>query len=143
MYYTRSDFLGTKYQIYDSQPPYEGAKASNSRSTRRFGSKRISPQVPSANYETGYVHYKFNLLKSRGPRRMHCILQSPITSSSTEQDLQLLDINEDDATKLVNKPQIGMTSGNSCNLLLNLTSKYLKQGKEFTNIQLEKTYLVS
>ncbi|XP_078151413.1 tubby-like F-box protein 1 isoform X2 [Carex rostrata] len=103
----RSDFLGTKYQIYDSQAPYEGAKASNSRSTRRFGSKRISPQVPSANYETGHVHYKFNLLKSRGPRRMHCTLQSPISSSSTEQDPQPSDRNEDDATKSVmNKPQI-------------------------------------
>ncbi|KAJ4787796.1 Tubby-like F-box protein [Rhynchospora pubera] len=103
----RSDFLGTKYQIYDSQPPYEGAKATSSRSTRRFGSKRISPQVPSANYETGYIHYKFNLLKSRGPRRMHCTLQSPISSKSTEQNPQLSDRNEDDATKLVvNKPQI-------------------------------------
>ncbi|KAF3339827.1 tubby-like F-box protein 1 [Carex littledalei] len=104
----RSDFLGTKYQIYDSQAPYAGAKASNSRSTRRFGSKRISPQVPSANYETGHAHYKFNLLKSRGPRRMHCTLQSPISSSFTEQDPQPSDRNEDDATKLVmNKPQIG------------------------------------
>ncbi|KVH93073.1 tubby-like F-box protein 7 [Cynara cardunculus var. scolymus] len=65
-----SDFLGTKFTIYDSQPPHNGAKHSSSRAGRRFTSKQISPQVPAGNFEIGEVSYKFNLLKSRGPRRM-------------------------------------------------------------------------
>ncbi|KAL8167623.1 hypothetical protein V2J09_009122 [Rumex salicifolius] len=68
----RSDFLGTNFMIYDSEPPYKGAKPSSSHSTRRFASKRISPQVPAGNFDVGKVSYKFNLLKSRGPRRMVC-----------------------------------------------------------------------
>lgn len=73
----RSDFLGTKFTFYDSQPPYDGAKASNGRSGRRFANKQISPQVPAGNFKIGHVSYKFNLLKTKGPRRMHCILQLP------------------------------------------------------------------
>lgn len=72
-----SDFLGTNFTIYDSQPPHDGAKPSNSRSTRRFASKQISPQVPAGNFEVGQLSYKFNLLKSRGPRRMICSLKCP------------------------------------------------------------------
>ncbi|XP_077251118.1 tubby like protein 7 isoform X2 [Tasmannia lanceolata] len=71
----RSDFLGTKFTIYDNQPPYDGAKPSSNRASRRFASKQISPQVPAGSFEIGHVSYKFNLLKSRGPRRMLCTLQ--------------------------------------------------------------------
>nr|GEW87691.1 tubby-like F-box protein 7 [Tanacetum cinerariifolium] len=73
-----SDFLGTKFTIYDSQPPHNGAKHSSSRAGRRFTSKQISPQVPAGNFEIGEVSYKFNLLKSRGPRRMVSSLRSPV-----------------------------------------------------------------
>ncbi|XP_060189654.1 tubby-like F-box protein 7 [Lycium barbarum] len=73
----RSDFLGTKFTIYDSQPPHNGARPSSSRSCRRFASKQISPQLPAGNFEVGHVSYKFNLLKSRGPRRMACLLKCP------------------------------------------------------------------
>ncbi|XP_042478487.1 tubby-like F-box protein 1 [Macadamia integrifolia] len=72
-----SDFLGTKFTIYDSQPPYTGAKPSSNRASRRVANKQISPQVPAGNFEIGQVSYKFNLLKSRGPRRMLCTLQCP------------------------------------------------------------------
>ncbi|KAI3769343.1 hypothetical protein L6452_00444 [Arctium lappa] len=75
----RSDFLGTKFTIFDSQPPHNGAKPSSSRSGRRFASKQISPQVPAGNFEIGEVSYKFNLLKSRGPRRMVCSLRCTST----------------------------------------------------------------
>nr|UVZ36693.1 TUB [Calanthe triplicata] len=73
----RSNFLGTKFMLYDSRPPYDGAKASNSRASRRLASKRISPQVGTGNFEIGHVTYKFNLMKSRGPRRMLCTLLRP------------------------------------------------------------------
>ncbi|XP_010694543.2 tubby-like F-box protein 7 [Beta vulgaris subsp. vulgaris] len=89
-----SDFLGTNFIIYDSQPPHDGAKPSSSRSTRRFASKQISPQVPAGNFEVGQVSYKFNLLKSRGPRRMICSLKCPGPVETT------LDHTEDAKIKL-------------------------------------------
>ncbi|KAG8077525.1 hypothetical protein GUJ93_ZPchr0007g4888 [Zizania palustris] len=84
----RSDFWGTNFKIYDSKPPYDGAKASSSRSSRRFGSRRISPQVSAGNYEVGQVSYKYNLLKSRGPRRMYCALECPSTQETWENCLE-------------------------------------------------------
>ncbi|GMJ13836.1 tubby like protein 7 [Hibiscus trionum] len=78
-----SDFLGTNFTIYDSQPPHSGAKPSSGRSSRRFASKRISPQVPAGNFEVGKVSYKFNLLKSRGPRRMFCSVKCPLPEERT------------------------------------------------------------
>ncbi|XP_021594904.1 tubby-like F-box protein 7 isoform X2 [Manihot esculenta] len=77
-----SDFLGTNFTIYDSQPPHTGAKPSSSRASRRFASKQISPQVPAGNFEVGHVSYKFNLLKSRGPRRMVCSLKCPLSQEN-------------------------------------------------------------
>ncbi|CAA6673042.1 unnamed protein product [Spirodela intermedia] len=82
----RSDFWGTKFSIYDSQPPFSGAKASSSKASRRFTSKKISPHLPSGNFQIGQVSYKFNLLKSRGPRRMMCSLQCPLTREDLEED---------------------------------------------------------
>jgi len=84
----RSDFWGTNFKIYDSKPPYDGAKASSSRSSRRFGSRRISPQVSAGNYEVGQVSYKYNLLKSRGPRRMYCSLECPSAQDTWENSLK-------------------------------------------------------
>ncbi|XP_057539983.1 tubby-like F-box protein 7 [Amaranthus tricolor] len=81
-----SDFLGTNFKIYDSLPPHDGAKPSSSRSTRRFASKQISPQLPAGNYEVGQVFYKLNLLKSRGPRRMYCSLKCPGSLGDTSAD---------------------------------------------------------
>ncbi|CAL9084590.1 unnamed protein product [Musa textilis] len=84
----RSDFLGINFTIYDSRPPYDGAKASSSRASRRFASKQISPQVSAGNFEIGRLSYKFNLLKSRGPRRMCCSLHHPVVvQDSSEEDL--------------------------------------------------------
>lgn len=77
-----SDFLGTNFTIYDSQPPHTGAKPAINRASRRFASKQISPQVPAGNFEVGRVSYKFNLLKSRGPRRMVCSLNCPWSSDT-------------------------------------------------------------
>ncbi|CAJ2659630.1 tubby-like F-box protein 7-like [Trifolium pratense] len=79
-----SDFLGINFTIYDSQPPHNGAKPSSCKASRRFASKQISPQVPAGNFEAGNVSYKFNLLKSRGPRRMTCSLKSTVSSSMDE-----------------------------------------------------------
>ncbi|KAF8404427.1 hypothetical protein HHK36_009312 [Tetracentron sinense] len=73
----RSNFLGTKFIIYDTQPPYTGALLSTSgRTSRRFYSKKVSPKVPTGSYNIAQVMYELNVLGTRGPRRMHCTMHS-------------------------------------------------------------------
>jgi len=80
----RSNFLGTKFTIYDSQPPCEAMVQLNSRSSRRFHSKQVSPRVPACNYNVGTISYELNVLRTRGPRRMHCVMNSIPVSSIEE-----------------------------------------------------------
>ncbi|KAG0495687.1 hypothetical protein HPP92_000378 [Vanilla planifolia] len=76
-----SNFLGTKFTVYDSHPPHSGAAVSKSRSTRLVGSKQISPRIPAGNYQVARITYELNVLGSRGPRRMHCVMDSiPISA---------------------------------------------------------------
>ncbi|ONK69035.1 uncharacterized protein A4U43_C05F18610 [Asparagus officinalis] len=84
----RADFLGTKFTIFDSQPPCRGAKAPNCKAGRRFSCNQISPQVPSCTFEIGQVSYKFNLLKTRGPRRMSCSVECPPEQENTMENLK-------------------------------------------------------
>lgn len=77
----RSNFLGTKFTTCDSQPPCDAATQQNSRSSRRFNSKQVSPRVPACNYNVGTVSYELNILRTRGPRRMQCAMHSiPVSS---------------------------------------------------------------
>ncbi|XP_010254793.1 PREDICTED: tubby-like F-box protein 5 [Nelumbo nucifera] len=77
----RSNFLGTKFTIYDSQPPCDSVVQSSSRSNRRIHSKQVSPRVPAANYDVAIINYELNVLRSRGPRRMQCTMNSiPISA---------------------------------------------------------------
>ncbi|CAL0311494.1 unnamed protein product [Lupinus luteus] len=80
----RSNFLGTKFTIYDSQPPCEAGIQRNSRSCRRFQSKQVSPRVPACNYVVSTIAYELNVLRSRGPRRMHCTMNSIPVSAIQE-----------------------------------------------------------
>ncbi|KAJ0976177.1 hypothetical protein J5N97_018142 [Dioscorea zingiberensis] len=79
----RSNFLGTKFTVYDGLPPHAGAIAWKSRSTRFVGSKQVSPRVPAGNYPVAHIAYELNVLGSRGPRRMHCVMDS-IPASAIE-----------------------------------------------------------
>ncbi|KAL6524986.1 Tubby-like F-box protein 8 [Orobanche minor] len=73
----RSNFLGTKFIIYDTQPPrYPSSTPPPSRTSRRFNSKKISPKLPTGNYKIAQVTYELNVLGTRGPRRMHCAMHS-------------------------------------------------------------------
>ncbi|WOL15536.1 tubby-like F-box protein 8 [Canna indica] len=73
----RSNFLGTKFVIYDTQPPYNGAASSHpGKASRRFYSKKVSPKVPTGSYSIAQVTYELNVLGTRGPRRMNCIMHS-------------------------------------------------------------------
>lgn len=80
---TRSNFLGTKFTIYDSQPPIH-APAHQSRSSRRFNAKQVSPRVPACNYNVATISYELNVLRTRGPRRMHCVMHTVPVSSVQE-----------------------------------------------------------
>ncbi|KAE8707100.1 laccase-11-like [Hibiscus syriacus] len=76
-----SNFLGTKFTMYDSQPPCDSTIPLTSRSNLRFHSKQVSPRLPACNYNICTVTYRLNVLRARGPRRMHCVLQSiPISA---------------------------------------------------------------
>ncbi|KAL4199195.1 hypothetical protein AMTRI_Chr03g49970 [Amborella trichopoda] len=72
----RSNFLGTKFTIYDSQPPHSSAVLSNRRSSRRIHSKQVSPRVPAGSYNIATIAYELNVLGTRGPRRMQCTMNS-------------------------------------------------------------------
>ncbi|MED6143114.1 Tubby- protein 3 [Stylosanthes scabra] len=72
----RSNFLGTKFTIYDGQPPHARAKITKSRSTRLVNLKQVAPKVPTGNYPVAHISYELNVLGSRGPRRMNCVMDS-------------------------------------------------------------------
>ncbi|KAG8477673.1 hypothetical protein CXB51_027702 [Gossypium anomalum] len=79
----RSNFLGTKFTVYDAQTPNAGAKVTKSCSTRLINMKQVSPRVPAGNYPVAHISYELNVLGSRGPRRMHCVMDA-IPASSIE-----------------------------------------------------------
>ncbi|MBA0586822.1 hypothetical protein Gorai_017545 [Gossypium raimondii] len=73
----RSNFLGTKFIIYDTQPAYTSAHVPPpGRTSRRFYSKKVSPKVPTGSYNIAQITYELNVLGTRGPRRMHCMMHS-------------------------------------------------------------------
>ncbi|KAG7599493.1 F-box-like domain superfamily [Arabidopsis suecica] len=73
----RSNFLGTKFVIYNTAPAHNGCQIMSSPSrSRRFSSKKVSPKVPSGSYNIAQVTYELNLLGTRGPRKMHYIMHS-------------------------------------------------------------------
>ncbi|GFZ13699.1 tubby like protein 3 [Actinidia rufa] len=75
-YIGKSNFLGTKFTVYDAQPPNAEAEVTKCRSTRLIGLKQVSPKFPPGNYSVAHVSYELNVLGSRGPRRMHCVMDA-------------------------------------------------------------------
>lgn len=115
-----SDFLGTNFTIYDSKPPHNGAKPSSCRASRRFTSKQICPQFPAGNFEVGNVSYKFNILKSRGPRRMACTMKYPFLLPGESSDNKILGA----ADKTNNKEHV-VAPG--CSMLKNKAPRWHEQ----------------
>lgn len=57
------------------QPPYNCASLGlPGRTSRRFYSKKVSPKVPTGSYKIAQVAYELNVLGTRGPRRMQCVM---------------------------------------------------------------------
>ncbi|XP_038709006.1 tubby-like F-box protein 3 [Tripterygium wilfordii] len=79
----RANFLRTKFTIFDAQPPYPGTGVSKCRSVRLVNMKQISPRVPAGNHPVAHISYALNVLGSRGPRRIQCVMDA-IPYSSIE-----------------------------------------------------------
>ncbi|KAJ8772769.1 hypothetical protein K2173_027946 [Erythroxylum novogranatense] len=71
----RSNFLGTKFTIYDSQPPHTGMQH-NYKPLQQSHSIQVSPRVAVRKYSVGMIAYELNVLRTRGPRRMRCTMQT-------------------------------------------------------------------
>ncbi|CAI0392294.1 unnamed protein product [Linum tenue] len=81
----RSNFLGTKFTISERQSSHEAPTQSGRRTSRsRFHSRQPSTRTPSSSYRIGTVNYELNVLRTRGPRRMHCVMNSIPVSSMEE-----------------------------------------------------------
>lgn len=79
--FSRSNFLGTKFTMFDSQPTLEVPAQPAIRTHRRFHSRQVSPKLPACNYSIGSITYELNVLRTRGPRRMHCVMHLiPVSS---------------------------------------------------------------
>ncbi|KAJ3692496.1 hypothetical protein LUZ60_012846 [Juncus effusus] len=82
----RSNFLGTKFTVFDSHPPPSNQvpqPATRSATKTRINSKQVSPRLPAGNYEIATISYELNMLRTRGPRRMRCTMHHiPLSSLS-------------------------------------------------------------
>ena len=64
-HFIRSNFLGTKFTIYDIPLPHVGAKMTKSCFTKLVNPKQVSPRVPTGNYPVAHISYELNVLGSR------------------------------------------------------------------------------
>ncbi|XP_052141574.1 tubby-like F-box protein 5 [Oryza glaberrima] len=71
----KPNFLGTKFTIFDSQPPCDAVVLPNNRPSKRHF-KQVSPRLPLGNYNVATVSYELTVLRNRGPRRMQCTMHS-------------------------------------------------------------------
>ncbi|XP_022764484.1 tubby-like F-box protein 5 [Durio zibethinus] len=115
----RSNFLGTKFNIFDSQPPPGSNVQSSCQSRRKTHLKQVLPSVPMSNYNTANISYELNVLRTRGPRRMQCIMHS-IPISAIEEGgiaptpMAFTNCLDEDSSPLIDsegkKPQVGFNS---------------------------------
>ncbi|KAJ6412506.1 hypothetical protein OIU84_005539 [Salix udensis] len=80
----RSNFLGTKFIICDTQPPYNNAQISPPGRSRRFYSKKVSPKVPTGSYNIAYVTYELNGQPEFLPRSLEDSFRSISFSKSID-----------------------------------------------------------
>ncbi|CAM8917880.1 unnamed protein product [Rhodiola kirilowii] len=71
----RSNFFGTKFTIVDRQDSNDPAYWSDFHHHRMFP-KQVSPITSANNCNVGTISYELNLLRTRGPRRMNCVMHS-------------------------------------------------------------------
>nr|GEX68136.1 tubby-like F-box protein 5 [Tanacetum cinerariifolium] len=67
-----SNFLGTKFSVYDTQRSYDPAM----KPTPKFSLKKVSPVVPLVvKSKVATISYEL-ILRTKGPRRIHCTMNS-------------------------------------------------------------------
>ncbi|XP_059637621.1 tubby-like F-box protein 5 isoform X2 [Cornus florida] len=77
----RSNFLGTKFVMYDNQPPHDHAIQVNGQLHQKRQSKMVSSGKSVHNYNVATITYELNVLRTRGPRRLQCAMHSiPISA---------------------------------------------------------------
>ncbi|CAA7061901.1 unnamed protein product [Microthlaspi erraticum] len=76
----RSNFLGTKFTVFDGNlmPSSGSAKLRKSRSSNPA---RVSRKIPLGSYPVAHITYELNVLGSRGPRKMQCVMDTVPTSA--------------------------------------------------------------
>ncbi|URD81586.1 Signal peptidase, peptidase S26 [Musa troglodytarum] len=73
----RSNFIESKFVIYDTQPPYNGATSSQlGKISRRSYFRKFSSKVPTGSFKIAQVAYEINVQGARCPRRIHCVMHS-------------------------------------------------------------------
>nr|GMD84805.1 tubby-like F-box protein 5 [Ipomoea batatas] len=126
----RSNFLGTKLSIHDSQPSCNTAIQMNNWSCKRFLLKKGAANPQTSNYRVATISYEINLLRTRGPRRMQCAMHTiPFSamqeggSVSTPTSFQNYKFT---SPLSVEKPQ-GSTSGSNPLILRNKSPRWHEQ----------------
>ncbi|ESQ41873.1 hypothetical protein EUTSA_v10013783mg [Eutrema salsugineum] len=76
----RSNFLGTKFTVFDGNllPSTRPAKLRRNRSSNPT---KASLKVPLGSYPVAHITYELNVLGSRGPRKMQCVMDTIPTSA--------------------------------------------------------------
>ncbi|KAL0900765.1 hypothetical protein Bca101_084726 [Brassica carinata] len=71
----RSNFIGTKFTVFEGNlmPQNRSSKMVKSRSSNLM---KVSPRAPSGSYPVAHISYELNVLGSRGPRRMRCVMDT-------------------------------------------------------------------
>ncbi|GMI83118.1 tubby like protein 6 [Hibiscus trionum] len=80
----RSNFLGTKFNIVESQPQHDSSAQSSHRSHWKNYLKSEPPRDPMTNVNTASISYELNVLRTNGPRRLKCIMYSIPVSAIEE-----------------------------------------------------------
>ncbi|TYH64783.1 hypothetical protein ES332_D06G011200v1 [Gossypium tomentosum] len=127
----RSNFLGTKFNIFDSQPSRDSTVCSSCESCRKTHPGKVAPRVTTSNYNTAKISYELNILRTRGPRRMQCIMNSipvsAIEGGTAPTPTAFTNCLDEHSSPLLDsagrRPQVGSTSRSMQNVPLVLKNK--------------------
>ncbi|KAE8709873.1 Tubby-like F-box protein 6 [Hibiscus syriacus] len=79
-----SNFLGTNFNIFESQPQHYFSAQSGYRSHWKTYLKSVPPRVPTTKVNTASISYELNVLRTKGPRRLKCVMHSIPVSAVKE-----------------------------------------------------------
>ncbi|KAJ4882521.1 Tubby-like F-box protein 11 [Raphanus sativus] len=74
----RSNFLGTKFTVFDGNMLQSSATTGPARlrKNRSYNPTKASAKVPLGSYPVSHITYELNVLGSRGPRKMQCVMDT-------------------------------------------------------------------